>query len=74
MININCGVLGHVDSGKTTLSRALSQIGSTASFRVSAFCQFLTVLRNTNSKKNKLLGIRGFKLGVFTLDKSEVPH
>jgi len=32
MININCGVLGHVDSGKTTLSRALSQIGSTASF------------------------------------------
>jgi len=32
MKNLNCGVLGHVDSGKTTLSRALSQVGSTASF------------------------------------------
>ena len=32
MININCGVLGHVDSGKTTLSKQLSQVGSTNSF------------------------------------------
>jgi len=32
ILNINVGVLGHVDSGKTTLSKALSQIGSTASF------------------------------------------
>jgi selenocysteine-specific elongation factor len=30
-LNINCGVLGHVDSGKTSLCRALSSIKSTAS-------------------------------------------
>lgn len=30
-ININVGVLGHVDSGKTSLCRALTQIASTAS-------------------------------------------
>jgi selenocysteine-specific elongation factor len=29
--NINCGVLGHIDSGKTALCRALHQIASTAS-------------------------------------------
>lgn len=32
LININVGVLGHVDSGKTTLCRALSTKASTASF------------------------------------------
>lgn len=32
IININIGVLGHVDSGKTSLSRSLSKIASTASF------------------------------------------
>ena len=31
-LNINVGILGHVDSGKTSLSRALSTVGSTASF------------------------------------------
>lgn len=30
--NFNVGVLGHVDSGKTSLSKALSTIESTASF------------------------------------------
>ncbi|OQR66255.1 selenocysteine-specific elongation factor-like [Tropilaelaps mercedesae] len=30
--NINVGVLGHVDSGKTSLCRALSDCGSTAAF------------------------------------------
>lgn len=30
--NINIGVLGHVDSGKTSLSKALSTIASTAAF------------------------------------------
>jgi len=29
--NINCGVLGHIDSGKTSICRVLSQITSTAS-------------------------------------------
>lgn len=32
MQNVNVGILGHVDSGKTTLSRCLSQLGSTAAF------------------------------------------
>ena len=32
LLNINIGVLGHVDSGKTSLSKALSSIGSTAAF------------------------------------------
>ncbi|XP_055858987.1 selenocysteine-specific elongation factor [Episyrphus balteatus] len=31
-INFNIGLLGHVDSGKTTLARALSTISSTAAF------------------------------------------
>jgi selenocysteine-specific elongation factor len=31
-LNINLGVLGHVDSGKTTLVKALSSIASTACF------------------------------------------
>lgn len=31
MLNINCGVLGHVDSGKTSLVKALSTHLSTAS-------------------------------------------
>jgi selenocysteine-specific elongation factor len=30
-ININVGVLGHVDSGKTSLCRLLSEVTSTAS-------------------------------------------
>ena len=32
MLNFNVGVLGHVDSGKTTLAKALSTVASTASF------------------------------------------
>lgn len=32
VLNLNIGILGHVDSGKTTLSKALSQISSTAAF------------------------------------------
>jgi selenocysteine-specific elongation factor len=31
-LNFNVGVLGHVDSGKTSLARALSSIASTAAF------------------------------------------
>jgi len=30
VLNINIGLLGHVDSGKTALARALSMITSTA--------------------------------------------
>ncbi|KNC85443.1 hypothetical protein SARC_02393 [Sphaeroforma arctica JP610] len=32
MLNINVGVLGHVDSGKTSLCKVLSTVASTASF------------------------------------------
>ncbi|KAL9700647.1 hypothetical protein quinque_004088 [Culex quinquefasciatus] len=32
MLNLNVGILGHVDSGKTTLAKALSAIASTAAF------------------------------------------
>lgn len=31
-VNFNIGLLGHVDSGKTSLAKALSQISSTAAF------------------------------------------
>ena len=32
IFNVNVGILGHVDSGKTSLSKALSTISSTAAF------------------------------------------
>lgn len=32
LLNLNIGVLGHVDSGKTSISKALSTISSTAAF------------------------------------------
>lgn len=32
VLNLNVGVLGHIDSGKTTLTKALSTTASTASF------------------------------------------
>jgi translation elongation factor EF-Tu-like GTPase len=32
LLNINIGVLGHIDSGKTSLCKALSTIASTAGF------------------------------------------
>ena len=32
VLNFNLGVLGHVDSGKTTLAKALSTVASTACF------------------------------------------
>jgi selenocysteine-specific elongation factor len=32
IMNINIGVLGHIDSGKTSLCKALSTIASTSAF------------------------------------------
>ena len=32
ILNLNIGILGHVDSGKTTFAKALSTVESTASF------------------------------------------
>ena len=31
-LNFNIGMLGHVDSGKTSLAKALSTVSSTAAF------------------------------------------
>ena len=32
LLNINIGVLGHIDSGKTSLCKAMSTVASTAGF------------------------------------------
>lgn len=32
ILNVNVGVLGHVDSGKTSLAKSISTVSSTASF------------------------------------------
>ena len=32
LLNINIGVLGHIDSGKTSLCKAMSTVSSTAGF------------------------------------------
>ena len=32
VLNFNVGVLGHVDSGKTSLAKAISTVSSTAAF------------------------------------------
>jgi hypothetical protein len=39
-LNLNLGIMGHVDSGKTSLAKALSTIGSTSSNNLSHY--FLT--------------------------------
>lgn len=39
MLNINVGILGHVDCGKTTLAKVLSDVPSTAAFDKSAQSQ-----------------------------------
>ncbi|KAI3387553.1 hypothetical protein SNEBB_005315 [Seison nebaliae] len=54
VFNCNIGILGHVDSGKTTLAKCLSEIGSVASFD-----------RNPQSKERGItidLGFSSFKL------------
>eukprot|EP01135_Chromosphaera_perkinsii_P005157 Nk52_evm5s319 gene=Nk52_evmTU5s319 len=60
-LNVNIGVLGHVDSGKTTLSRALSTVASTAAFD-----------KNPQSRERGItldLGFSSFGLGPVTLCK-----
>ena len=39
MINVNLGILGHIDAGKTSLCRALSTVTSTASLDKSSQSQ-----------------------------------
>lgn len=55
-LNINVGLLGHVDSGKTSLSKALSKVSSTAAFDKNPQSQ-QRGSKNINNKKlilNKL--------------------
>jgi len=55
LINVNIGVLGHVDSGKTSLCKALSTTASTAAFDA-----------NPQSKERGITLDLGFS--AFTLD------
>lgn len=55
VLNFNIGVLGHVDSGKTSLAKALSTVASTASFD-----------KNPQSKERGITLDLGFS--SFTLD------
>jgi selenocysteine-specific elongation factor len=56
MININIGVLGHVDSGKTSLCKALSTVASTAGFDKSPQSQARGITLD--------LGFSAFMVGV----------
>ena len=56
VMNINIGVLGHIDSGKTSLCKALSTIASTAGFD-----------KNPQSKERGItldLGFSAFIIGI----------
>ena len=58
MLNFNVGVLGHVDSGKMSLSKALSTVASTTSFD-----------KNPQSKESGITLDLGFS--SFTVDIPE---
>lgn len=58
VLNFNVGVLGHVDSGKTSLAKALSTVASTASFD-----------KNPQSKERGITLDLGFS--SFTVDVPE---
>ncbi|XP_012938232.1 selenocysteine-specific elongation factor [Aplysia californica] len=64
VLNFNVGVLGHVDSGKTSLSKALSTVASTASFD-----------KNPQSKERGItldLGFSSFNVDVNDDKKEEL--
>ncbi|EUB57506.1 Selenocysteine-specific elongation factor [Echinococcus granulosus] len=61
LLNVNVGVLGHVDSGKTTLSKALSTVASTAAFD-----------KNPQSQKRGITLDLGFS--SFKVEKNIPPH
>ena len=58
-LNFNIGVLGHVDSGKTSLSKALSTVASTACFD-----------KNPQSKERGITLDLGFS--SFTIESSDL--
>jgi selenocysteine-specific elongation factor len=56
VLNFNVGVLGHVDSGKTSLAKALSTVASTACFD-----------KNPQSRERGItldLGFSSFQIGL----------
>ncbi|GAA55519.1 selenocysteine-specific elongation factor [Clonorchis sinensis] len=60
VLNVNVGVLGHVDCGKTSLAKALSMIASTSAFD-----------KNPQSKKRGITLDLGFS--SFTVDLTAIP-
>lgn len=60
MLNVNVGVLGHVDSGKTSLAKVLSTIASTSAFD-----------KNPQSKKRGITLDLGFS--SFIVDSAGYP-
>ncbi|CAH8834581.1 unnamed protein product [Trichobilharzia szidati] len=60
MINVNVGVLGHVDSGKTSLAKVLSTVASTSAFD-----------KNPQSKKRGITLDLGFS--SFAVDSASYP-
>ncbi|CAI2364221.1 unnamed protein product [Moneuplotes crassus] len=58
-LNINIGILGHIDSGKTSLAKALSTIGSTAGFD-----------KNPQSKERGITLDLGFSAFVIEIPES----
>lgn len=64
VLNFNVGVLGHVDSGKTSLSKALSTVASTACFD-----------KNPQSKERGItldLGFSSFTVDIEETKKKEL--
>ena len=65
ILNINVGILGHVDSGKTSLSKMISTISSTASFD-----------KNPQSKERGItldLGFSAFYIHIPKILKEKFP-
>ena len=66
IINFNVGILGHVDSGKTSLAKALSSVASTACFD-----------KNPQSKERGItldLGFSSFAIDIPAHLKNEIPQ
>ena len=62
VLNINIGLLGHVDSGKTSLARALSKVTSTASLD-----------KNPQSKEKGITNDLGFSAFFTKFPKEKFP-
>lgn len=71
VLNINMSILGHVDSGKTSLAKVLSNQASTASFdkhpqvemvgsvsksALADFCMGFVVARERNHSRSRVFG------------------